>query len=450
MRPGLWREAACALLAVVSLMSAVAVPFLGYQRRWIDDPSPLMVALKARQTGFTEATAFKIAIESLSDREDWFYMSRSDRQVKEAVLKIRRHFTALEIATEMLEQEYSWEGGRYLVHELRAPNGSRVFGFPFNPDTVRSFSGNIVLDEFGIAPAADSWRIWAAMIPTITWGYKVIVLSTPQGKRGKFYDIWTRGKGWSRHSVDIYQAVAEGHPADVDTLREAVNDPDAWAQEYELKFLDEAHSWLPYDLIDRAESPLATMELPVGFGPLGPCYLGVDIARRRHLTVLWLNELLGDVHWARSVQRMHNAPFREQMAAIEAQLPLVRRACIDETGMGMKLVEDLQLVHGSRVEGVTFSGPVKKDLATRAKKLYEDGRVRVPFDPQIRNDLHSVKRVITAAGNERFDAESTDKSHADHFWAQALALMASDAGQVSFAYRGGDKYQSAGLVGSYC
>jgi phage FluMu gp28-like protein len=48
----------------------------------------------------------------------------------------------------------------------------------------------------------------------------------------------------------------------------------------------------------------------------------------------------------------------------------VVRACIDQTGMGEKVVEDAQTRHGSRVEGVLFTGPNKLVMATAGKEAF--------------------------------------------------------------------------------
>ncbi len=78
--------------------------------------------------------------------------------------------------------------------------------------------------------------------------------------------------------VDIYQAVAEGLPRDIEQLRAALNDPDAWEQEYELCWLDEASAWLSYDLINSVEHDRAgDPDLYQG----GPCFVGADIGRAR-------------------------------------------------------------------------------------------------------------------------------------------------------------------------
>ena len=59
---------------------------------------------------------------------------------------------------------------------------------------------------------------------------------------------------------NFYQAVADGLPRNIDEMRSALNDDDAWAQEFELKWLDEASAWLSYELIDVVEYDCALIE----------------------------------------------------------------------------------------------------------------------------------------------------------------------------------------------
>jgi phage FluMu gp28-like protein len=101
--------------------------------------------------------------------------------------------------------------------------------------------------------------------------------------------------------------------------------------------------------------------------------------------------------------------------------------CIDATGLGIGWTDDAQDKFGShRVEGVTFTAPVKEALAYPVRGAMEDRKLRIPDDPRIRADLRKVKKVTTPAGNIRFVAEATADGHADRFWALALAAHASD------------------------
>ena len=74
--------------------------------------------------------------------------------------------------------------------------------------------------------------------------------------------------------------------------------------------------------------------------------------------------------------------------------------------MGEAPVEEAQRRHGAlRVEGVTFTAAAKQHMATLAKQALEERRLRIPAgDAALRAELHSLRRVITPAGNVRFDA----------------------------------------------
>ena len=67
-----------------------------------------------------------------------------------------------------------------------------------------------------------------------------------------------------------------------------------------------------------------------------------------------------------AVIRMKNETFDAQEAALYAWLarPEVRRCGIDQTGIGRQFAERAASKWGKyRVEGVTFTGPVKEELA---------------------------------------------------------------------------------------
>ncbi|MDP3014556.1 MAG: hypothetical protein Q8M92_09955, partial [Candidatus Subteraquimicrobiales bacterium] len=235
-------------------------------------------------------------------------------------------------------------------------------------------------------------------------------------------------------------------------LKSAIDDPDLWAQEYEVQFLDEATAFITYDMINEVESDKATINgdspdstaVPVNLGQspgyCGPVYAGMDIGRRRDLTVIWVLELVGDVLWTREVVAMLRASFTSQEQEIDRIWKQYHpmRLCMDQTGMGEKFVEDLQKKYSSSVEGVLFSSPVKLDLANTLRRKFEDKQIRIPIMREIRDDIHSVKKITTSAGNIRFDAERSENSHADRFWALALATHAASnpCGPIEFETAG--------------
>jgi phage FluMu gp28-like protein len=103
----------------------------------------------------------------------------------------------------------------------------------------------------------------------------------------------------------------------------------------------------------------------------------------------------------------------------------VKRACVDQTGIGRQFAERGTERYGSRVEGVTFSGPVKEDMAYKVKASLEDKTRRIPDDPLIISDFRSIRKTTTSAGNIRFEGDKGVNGHADRFWACGLCDMAA-------------------------
>jgi phage FluMu gp28-like protein len=413
------------------IAQAPAISLYDYQRRQMADKSRFKIYLQARQTGKSFELGLEAVDNAVETAQMWVLLSRGERQSLELMEKVNMHARGYAAGASAIDcVTFKTDDNEYKQLQTVLNNGARIIGLPANPDTARGYSANAILDEFAIHK--DSQKIWTALYGSITRGFKIRVASTPMGKQNKFYSLWTGDNGYSKHFVDIYTAVKEGLAVDIDELKKGLDDDEAWAQEYECQFLDEATAFLTFDLITGCESEQATMDLDDKLVK-GEFYLGCDIGRKRDLTCVWLLEKVGDVYWTRAVIRLEKMPYRLQEDYIRGLIRklAIRRACIDSTGIGANLAENLAIDFGSfRVEPVEFTLPVKSDLATRMLRTYQDHRIRTPIENRLRNALHSVKKVVTAAGHIRFDAERTKDGHADEFWANALALMASDEGVI--------------------
>jgi phage FluMu gp28-like protein len=162
----------------------------------------------------------------------------------------------------------------------------------------------------------------------------------------------------------------------------------------------------------------------------------MDFAARGDLTVIAVLEEVGDVLWLRELIELRATSFAAQLAELDRVMRDYRviRAALDQTGLGEMPVQEAQRRHGQyRVDGVLFSPARKLDMATALKERMEDRRIRLPLGhAALRVDLHSVQRVAGPNGNPRLVAERENGSHADRFW--ALALACSAAAQPKFAY----------------
>lgn len=422
-----------------------------YQAAWLKDDSRFKIGMFARQTGKTFTTTLEVVrdayrAEVKGERDRWVILSRGERQAREAMREgVDTHIKAYESVLGAMK-DTSWkfvdEDSKIerTALEYTWPNGTRVTALPANPDTARGFSANVFLDEFAFHK--DSRAIWRALFPVVSNGYKIRITSTPNGKGNMFYDLMTTTKGaWSRHTVDIYRAVADGLPRNIQELRDNLNDEDAWAQEFELKWLDEAAAWLTFDDINAVEHDHAGVKEHYNGGPV---YLGEDISagKGRDLWVLTVMEQVGDVLWERERIEGNRLSFaaRDDLVADVYHRYRVLRHCIDQTGMGEAVTETRQKAHGTqRVEGVMFTPANKLNMATIAKQAFQDRKLRIRMgDNALRADLHSLKKENGPTGTPRFVVDDTTgqsgASHADRAWSMFLALTAASGPVVKMEY----------------
>lgn len=271
-----------------SSISSPALQLLPYQRRWIEDNSPLKIVVKARQIGYSFASTLRVVLECLKRKTTWILLSKGERQSRLLMEKVQEHIQSCGIVARACESEY-FEGASIKQLETRFPNGSVIYGLPANPDTARGYSGNVTLDEFAFH--ADAGKIYSALYPSITRGYSLEVISTPNGQQGKFYElarqagltekgVGSRESGvgkktsssptphyllptpWSAHYCDIYDAVRQGLKIDLQILRAGCEDDTAWRQEFGCQFVSTAENFFSPELLAACLSAEASLDTP--------------------------------------------------------------------------------------------------------------------------------------------------------------------------------------------
>ena len=412
---------------------------LPYQDAWLKDRARFKAGMLARQSGKTFVATLEIVDHiiksaSLGVRVDWVILSRGERQAQEALNEgVKKHVQAYNAVIK--SNDFDWAGteSTHKALEVEFANGSKITALPAKPYTARGFSRNVLLDEFAFHH--DSAKIWAAVFPVVTRGGKLLrVISTPNGKNNKFYDIMTGdNKQWSRHNVNIHQAIEQGLNINAKELRAALNDDEAWAREYELSWIDESGAWIPFDLISLAKHDDAGQP---GKYNNGPVFIGNDIGRYHDLWVACAIEQVGDVYWLREMVTLKGASFAEQDHELDR---LIRRyktvkVCMDSTGLGMKPVEDAQHKYGSLVEGVNFTNANKHVMAVNGKQVFQNNKIRIPDDTLLHADLGKLRKSTTPTGAPKFDAEADSDGHADRTWALFLALYAANGGSCVIDY----------------
>lgn len=420
------------------------MPLYPYQKRWIEDQSRRKIADKSRRIGFSFAEGLEQVISRLKEKRGGMsksmgiVLSRGERQAKEFITdSVAPHVRAIGVVAEYVDAYMP--GTSILTHEVRfGGENHRIIALPANPDTARSYEGDVTLDEFAFHQ--NPGEIYAAIGPSITRGYRIKIISTPNGQQGTYYELanaaglvdgMVRNTNWSSHVCTLAQAIAQGcrdrfgRVLDLATIRADCIDEDTWLQEYNCAFLSIGSQWIPPELFQSCVDASANDGYPVG-EYRKTLYAGWDVARNRDLSVVWLLEMVGDVSVTRGVVEFSNMPTPEQKREARGLMRHCARMLIDKTGMGLSIYEDLAEEFPDRVEGVGFTQATKEEMAVHAKSRMQEKRVRIPDNDTIRHSFRSVKKTTSMTGQSRFDAAHDQQyGHADHFWAYCMAEEAA-------------------------
>lgn len=408
------------------------VPLLPYQREDVEADDRFRWNCWSRQTGKSFTKSLRRVLRGLARGRNQIFLSAGERQSRELMQKTRQHCQALKIAADYRDHRL-FEGLSMKQLEIVLPGGVRIIALPANPQTARGFTGDVLLDEF--AMHEHDRDIWAAMFPTLLRGDgELDIASTPKGRDNMFYRLRDNPR-FATSLITLPDAVEQGLGVDIDAVREAMGDEELYRQEFLCEFLDEATAFLTYDQIDGCidESLTCAPSADELSGERRDQYVGVDIGRLHDLTVVWVLARDGERLVTVAMIELRNEPFRTQYAVIEQMLRTnkVRRLCIDAGGIGMQLAEQLVERFGSfRIEPVVFGVAVKSEIATALRILIERRGIAIPPDPRIRSDWHSIERGVSSTGHFILSAPRREGSHADRFWAAALAVRAAGSGDA--------------------
>lgn len=423
------------------------VALLPYQRAAIESHARFRWNCWARQTGKSFTKSLRRILRGLNRRRDQIFLSAGERQSRELMDKARRHCQVLKIAFDFID-DHAFAGITMRHMEIKLPGGVRIIALPANPQTARGFSGDVLLDEF--AMHEHDRDIWAAMFPTLLrGGGELDIASTPKGCGNLFYKLRDNPR-FTTSIVTLPDAIAQGLHVDEAAMREAMDDDLLYRQEFLCEFLDESTAFLTYAQIAAcADSDLApAADVAALARDPRELFIGVDVGRHRDLTVVWVLaaepqasagamsppvnriRIVHDVWVTAGLFELAGASFtaQESLLAELLAIPQVRRCCIDAGGLGMQLAEQAVERFGAhRVESVTMTTALKSQLAGGLRIAVERGRIRIPDDERIRRDWHGVQRTVSVSGHFRLDAPRREGSHADRFWAAALAIHAAGA-----------------------
>jgi hypothetical protein len=132
---------------------------------------------------------------------------------------------------------------------LELDNDSRIVTLPGTDKTIRGFSGAALLIVDEASRVED--ELYFAIRPMLAVsGGSLMMLTTPHGKRGVFYEEWTGSTGWERYEVPAAECPRIS-PEFLEEEREALP---SWVyrQEYECSFEETEDQVFTTEMVERA------------------------------------------------------------------------------------------------------------------------------------------------------------------------------------------------------
>ncbi len=205
-----------------------------------------MILLCSRQSGKSTVSSILAIHEAVYQPNSLILLlSPSLRQSQELFRKLKDVYNALESPS--LPQTIEESALR-----IEFDNGSRILALPGKEATIRGFSGVslLVVDEASRVPD----ELYQAIRPMLAVsGGRIVLLSTPFGKRGFFHSEWTDGQDWRKVKITADQCPR----IDKSWLeRERAMIGDWWyLQEYFCEFVETSDQVFSYDDIQAALDP---------------------------------------------------------------------------------------------------------------------------------------------------------------------------------------------------
>ncbi len=153
-----------------------------------------MILLCSRQAGKSTVSSLLALHEAMYTPSALvLLLSPSLRQSQELFRRVKDAYAALDARTVTAREDSALR--------MEFSNGSRIVALPGTEATVRGFAGVALLVVDEASRVSD--ELYQAVRPMLAVsGGRIILLSTPFGKRGFFHQVWTEGgDDWQRVKI---------------------------------------------------------------------------------------------------------------------------------------------------------------------------------------------------------------------------------------------------------
>lgn len=380
--------------------------------------SPNVVVNKSRQMGVSETIASWMLWRAC--REAGFcgiVFSKTQQDAGNLAGRIRLAATTLGAAC----PEFATDSRL----EVAFRGYGRVLFLPPTPRAARGIPSASVIFADEAAFIGEAEAIYTASAPTLSMlgdAGRYVVVSTPNGRSGWFYQIWSNGgTAWTR--VQVHHSQHPLYSADPDwpsrTREQRHLTESQWQQEYECSFEASDAGVFRHNLLEAAAvgeytEGLASRTYIIG---VDPSFGGSDFFTAVVVDVTDEVFRVVAMHHANNQSSEYN--IRHVADLIEAYNPVV--VAIEANSGGRVVAEAVQsTAYSANVELVTTTAASKRTNTDRLVYLLEHERLVLPNDEEFLSDWRNFRQ------DEKGRREAAHGFHDDVVMATAIALSQSE------------------------
>lgn len=417
---------------------------LPYQKKWVQDKSPVKFYEKSRRIGITWAEALDNVLTACSNKGmDVWYIGYNKDMAKEYIDTCADWAKKLNQAvSNIYDNELVDEDKKILSYSITFHSGYKITALSGRPSNLRGKQGKAVIDEAAFHD--DLKETMKAALAFLIWGGKVAVISTHFGEDNIFNeyieDIRKGRLNYSLHRTTFDDAINDGLYERVASITQTSTPKEKWIADIYADYGDSADeelrcipsksggAYFTSFLVEscmQADIPIVRLNLSDDFmqkseytkasyiddflsDEINPLlknlninnrhFIGEDFARSSDLSVFWILSENKDLTLSTPfIIELRNAPHKvqEQIAHyIIDRLPRFNGGGFDARGNGEYLAESCTERYGEDlIISVKASESFYLNAFPKLKAALEDKTITLPKSADILTDFRSVKVV---------------------------------------------------------
>jgi len=214
-----------------------------WQEKVLSSSSKRLMLNCSRQSGKSTTASILALHRAIFYPENLILLvSPSLRQSSELFRKVGEQLKKLQCKPKLLEDNKL---------SCTLDNKSRIVSLPSSEGTIRGYSGASLIIEDEASRVDD--ELYRAIRPMLAVSNgRLILMSTPFGKRGHFYKEWSEGEGWEKVEVKATEC-ARISPEFLEEEKRSLGE---WwfKQEYMCEFVETIDQVFSYQYIEKSLS----------------------------------------------------------------------------------------------------------------------------------------------------------------------------------------------------